>query len=50
MEQEEKKEGCKSCKKGFSTGQKFMVVFSVYLLLTSIYGNIVLVKHLMSMF
>jgi len=50
MEQEEKKEGCKSCKKGFSSGQRFMIVFSIYLLLTEIYGNVVLFKQIISMF
>lgn len=47
---EEKKEECESCKKGFNLGQKTMVGLSVYLLITSIYGNVKLFQYIIDLF
>jgi hypothetical protein len=47
---EENKEGCKSCRKNMNNGQKFMIVFSVYILSVAVYGTIKLVEEIMTMF
>jgi hypothetical protein len=38
--------GCKQCQKGLSTTQKGLVVLSMYILGTSIFGTIELIKYL----
>lgn len=48
--EEEKKEECKSCKRGFDPGQKTMIVLSLYILATAIYGNVKLFQYLISLF
>jgi len=47
---EEEKKECKSCKKGFDPTQKTAVVISVYMLITSIYGNVKLFQYIASLF
>jgi len=42
--------GCKTCKKGLSNAQKSMVVLGFYILITSIYGTIDLIKYIISFF
>jgi hypothetical protein len=42
--------GCKQCKKGLSTTQKGLVILSMYILGTSIYGTIELIKNLVIFF
>jgi|TARA_R110000782_G_scaffold32622_4_gene79453 hypothetical protein len=44
------KKDCKSCTNGLNMGQKFIVGFSIYMLGTSIYGTIELVKLLVNLF
>lgn len=45
------KEECQSCKnKGLNSGQWFMVGISSYILISSIYGTIKLVKLLIDLF
>lgn len=48
--EEEKKEECESCSKGMNITQKGMFIFSFYILLSSIYGNYVIIKKLLSLF
>lgn len=38
--------GCKQCQKGLSTTQKGLVALSMYILGTSIFGTIELIKYL----
>ena len=40
MENNEKKEGCNTCKKGLNKNHWLMIIFSGYLLGSSIYGTI----------
>ena len=47
--EEEKKEECKSCKRGLSVGQKSMVVLSFYMLLSSIYGTYIIINELIDL-
>ena len=42
--------GCKSCKDPLSKTQKGILYLSVYMFGTSIYGTIMLVKYLISLF
>jgi hypothetical protein len=42
--------GCKQCQKGLSKVQSWMVVFSIYMLLTSIYGTVVLFQKILELF
>jgi hypothetical protein len=44
----EKKEGCKSCKEKGQMRFGIMAVFSTYVFLTSIYGNVVLIEKLIT--
>jgi|TARA_B110000305_G_C19051745_1_gene452996 hypothetical protein len=44
------KEECKTCARGLNVNQKFIVGFSIYMLGTSIYGTIELVKLLVNLF
>jgi hypothetical protein len=50
LQQETKKEGCKTCKKGVSTSQKWMIVIAVYMLISSAYGTIELIRNIFSLF
>ena len=57
MEQEEivKKEatqvtGCKQCKKGMSTSQWGLLIFSLYMFGAGIYGTIHIIKDIISLF
>jgi hypothetical protein len=54
MSDEEKKStevtGCNTCKKGLNNTQRWLIVFSIYLLITSIYGNVALIKDIISLF
>jgi len=38
--------GCKQCKRGLNTTQKFLIIVSAYILITSIYGTIKLISEL----
>jgi hypothetical protein len=42
--------GCKTCKKGLSTTQKSMMFLGFYIILTSIYGTIELIKLISNLF
>ena len=42
--------GCNTCKKCLSKVQSWMVVFSIYMLLTSIYGTVVLFQKILELF
>ena len=44
------KKGCQSCKKGVSKSTWYMLMISFYILLTSIYGTVKLVKEIISFF
>ena len=44
------KEECKTCARGLNVNQKFIVLFSFYMLSTSLYGTIELVKLLVNLF
>ena len=48
--EEEKKEECESCKRGFDPGQKTMIGLSVYILITAIYGNVKMFQYIVSLF
>ena len=57
MEQEEivKKEatqvtGCKQCKKGMSTSQWGLLIFSLYMFGAGVYGTIHIIKDIISLF
>ena len=45
MEQENKP-GCKSCKEKGQTKFNWLIVFSAYITITSIYGNVILINKL----
>jgi hypothetical protein len=42
--------GCKSCKDPLSKTQKGILFLSIYMFGTSIYGTVMLVKYLVSLF
>ena len=42
--------GCKQCQKGLSTTQKGLVTLSIYILCTSVFGTIELIKYLIELF
>lgn len=42
--------GCKQCQKGLSTTQKGLLVLSMYILGTSIFGTIELIGYLTELF
>jgi len=42
--------GCKSCKDPLSKTQKGILYLSIYMFGTSIYGTVMLVKYLVSLF
>tara|TARA_R110001592_G_scaffold52584_2_gene160940 strand:+ start:386 stop:562 length:177 start_codon:yes stop_codon:yes gene_type:complete len=44
------KKDCKSCSKGITLGQKFIILFSFYMLGTSIYGTVKLIQLLIASF
>ncbi len=44
------KEDCKTCTRGLNVGQKFVVLFSFYMLATSIYGTVKLIQLLINSF
>lgn len=41
---------CQSCKKGLKVSQYWVILLSFYMLITSIYGTVVLFKKLISLF
>jgi len=41
---------CKQCQKGLSKSQKALVVFSFYLLGSSVYGTIKIIEYLSGLF
>ena len=47
MEQKDKK-NCESCKKKGNTKFNLMLVFSSYIFITSIYGNVILIEKLIN--
>jgi hypothetical protein len=47
---EKEKKGCSQCKQNLSTIQTGMLVLSVYIFITAIYGNIKLFKYITSLF
>jgi hypothetical protein len=42
--------GCKQCEKGLSTPQKGLLVLSLYILLSSIYGTVKLIELINNQF
>ena len=44
------KDDCKTCTRGLNVGQKFVVLFSFYMLATSIYGTVKLIQLLINSF
>jgi|LakMenEpi03Aug12_release.lakeMendotaPanAssembly.Ray.scaffolds.fasta_scaffold707133_2 hypothetical protein len=42
--------GCKTCKKRLSNTQLFLIFVSVYILLSSIFGTVVMLKYLVDLF
>lgn len=42
--------GCKTCKKGLSTTQKWMMVVALYIFGASIYGTIRIVQEIVKLF
>ena len=42
--------GCQACKKSFTSTQKGLIILSIYVLLSSIYGTIELIKNLIEIF
>ena len=46
----EKEEGCSQCKENLNNVQLGMIIFSVYLLITAIYGNIKLFELISNWF
>jgi hypothetical protein len=46
----EKKEGCKTCKKGLSGSHWSMIILSFYILFAAIYGTVKLIGGMMSKF
>jgi len=48
MEKEKEKE-CKSCNKGFNKSQKFMIIVSIYILLSCIFGTYKIFQYLGSL-
>jgi hypothetical protein len=44
------KEDCQSCKKGLSVSQKYMIVISIYILISGMYGTYKLAELLISLF
>jgi hypothetical protein len=44
------KKDCKACSKGLNIGQKFIILFSFYMLGTSIYGTVKLIQLLINLF
>ena len=46
----QEKKGCQSCKSGVSKSTWYMLILSFYILFTSIYGTIKLVKEIISFF
>lgn len=47
---ETKEEKCETCNKGLNISQKWLIAFSIYMLVSSIYGTIELIKSLISLF
>jgi hypothetical protein len=41
---------CKQCEKGMSSTQKWLIVVSIYVMISAIYGTIEIVKNLYSLF
>jgi hypothetical protein len=50
MRESTKVTGCRKCNKGFTKTQIGIVIFSGYVLLSSIYGTFMLFKTLLEMF
>ena len=46
----EEKENCKSCKGVLNITQKYLFGVSIYILITSIYGTVVLIEKLLAWF
>lgn len=42
--------GCKTCKQRLSNTQLFLIFVSVYILLSSIFGTVVMLKYLVDLF
>ena len=47
---EEKKEECKKCNKNLSKSQWWLIGISFYMLFTSIYGTVILIKSILNLF
>lgn len=45
-----KEKGCKTCKKKSTSSPKWIVLIAVYLLISSVYGTIELIRNIFSMF
>jgi len=50
MKESTKVTGCRKCNKGFTKTQIGIVIFSGYVLISSIYGTVMLFKTLLEMF
>lgn len=50
MKKATKVTGCRRCNKGFTNKQIGIIIFSGYILLSSIYGTIMLFKTLLEIF
>jgi hypothetical protein len=50
MKKATKVTGCRKCNKGFTKTQIGIVIFSGYVLMSSVYGTIMLIKMLFGMF
>lgn len=42
--------GCKTCNKGLSTTQKWMMVFAFYMFGSSVYGTIKIIQEIVKLF
>lgn len=45
-----KEKECKSCTKGLNVSQKFVVLISIYMFGTSIYGTVKLIELIVNLF
>jgi hypothetical protein len=46
----DKEKECKSCAKGLNVSQKFVVLISIYMFGTSIYGTVKLIELIVNLF
>lgn len=46
----ENKKNCKTCNKGISQKQWYLVILSIYILVASVYGTVKIVENIISLF